>query len=129
MESIYLKLLHDDNSIFPPYLPIFIRQIFSDWKLKSLKGVIFKILKEYNEQIDIPMLLFIDGYDELQMESEKPTNVIEYSLEKLWRIHYSYYFFPIFLAFYAEKNSDIRAGIRKYDIYNDELKELSPIYL
>jgi len=60
----------------PPYLPVFIRPTLSDWTRTALEGSFLKILKQYGLK-DIPVLVFIDGYDEIQMDGS-PANLIKH---------------------------------------------------
>jgi tetratricopeptide (TPR) repeat protein/serine/threonine protein kinase len=59
----------------PPYLPIFIRPTLSNWTHAALEGAFLSELKRYELQ-DTPVLVFIDGYDELM--DKLPVNLVEH---------------------------------------------------
>jgi len=66
-----------DSSIErPPYLPIFIRPTLSNWTYAALDGAFLNTLKQYSLE-DIPVLVFVDGYDELQMDGN-PANLVKH---------------------------------------------------
>jgi len=70
---------HIDNKekAAPKYFPLFIRRTASNWTHSALKEAYLNTLKEYDLQgCRVTMLIFIDGYDELQMD-EEPFNLVE----------------------------------------------------
>ena len=52
------------------YFPIFIRPFVPIWSHERIKGAFLKVVQKYNLPKEIPLLVFIDGYDELAL-SEK----------------------------------------------------------
>jgi len=54
----------------PEYFPLFIRPSISTWSHESIKGAFLEVARKYNLPKDIPLLVFVDGYDELA-SSEK----------------------------------------------------------
>jgi len=62
----------------PSYFPIFIRPTVSGWAHTDLQGSFLNILKQYGLK-DIPMLVFVDSYDELQLEEKQaPGNLVKH---------------------------------------------------
>jgi hypothetical protein len=64
------------GEVAPECLPIFIRPTLPNWSHKALKGAYLNAIEAYGLK-GIPMLAFIDGYDEIQMD-EEPLNVVEH---------------------------------------------------
>jgi len=54
----------------PEYFPLFIRASVPKWSHESIKGAFLQVAKEYNLPNNIPLLVFIDGYDELGLEGK-----------------------------------------------------------
>jgi len=54
----------------PEYFPLFIRASVPKWSHESIEGAFLKVAKEYNLPNNIPLLVFIDGYDELGLEGK-----------------------------------------------------------
>jgi serine/threonine protein kinase len=60
----------------PEYFPLFIRPTVPSWTHTAIKKAYLNVLATYGLQ-DIPILVFIDGYDELQMD-EEPINLVDH---------------------------------------------------
>ena len=61
----------------PAYFPIFIRPEVRTWSHAGIKGAFQEVARKYNLPPRIAPLVFIDGYDELQLDAE-PTNLVEH---------------------------------------------------
>ena len=61
----------------PVYFPIFIRSEVSTWSHAGIKEAFQEVARKYNLPKRIQPLVFIDGYDELQLDVE-PTNLVEH---------------------------------------------------
>jgi len=71
--------IQDPSIERPPYFPLFIRPTLSNWTHSALEGAFLNALNQYGLQhTDIPLLVIIDGYDELQMDVEDPANLPKY---------------------------------------------------
>jgi len=71
--------INDPSSNPPPaYFPVFIRQAVDEWSHKALEGAFLKIVKQHGFQ-GLPLLVFLDGYDELHMDKdEKLVNLVDH---------------------------------------------------
>ena len=61
----------------PAYFPLFIRPEVTTWSHAGIKGAFQEVARKYNLPKGIQPLIFIDGYDELQLDAE-PTNLVEH---------------------------------------------------
>ena len=61
----------------PAYFPLFIRPDTPRWSHSGIKGAFHAVARKYNLPQGVKPLVFIDGYDELQLD-EKPTNLVEH---------------------------------------------------
>ena len=65
------------GSLAPAYFPLFIRPEMSTWSHARIRGAFQEVTRKYNLPKGIQLLVFIDGYDELQLDAE-PTNLVEH---------------------------------------------------
>ena len=65
------------GSLASAYFPLFIRPELPTWSHAGIKGAFQKVVSKYNLPKGIQPLVFIDGYDELQLDAE-PTNLVEH---------------------------------------------------
>ena len=61
----------------PAYFPIFIRSELPTWSHAHIKDAFQEVARKYNLPPGIQPLVFIDGYDELQLD-EAPTALVEH---------------------------------------------------
>ena len=61
----------------PAYFPIFIRPELLRWSHTGIKGAFQEVARKYNLPSGIQPLIFIDGYDELQLD-EAPMALVEH---------------------------------------------------
>ena len=61
----------------PAYFPLFIRPELPTWSHAGIKGAFQEVARKYNLPKGIQPLVFIDGYDELQLDAD-PMNLVEH---------------------------------------------------
>jgi len=70
---IYISKNEDE---YPDYLPLFIRPILTEWTYSLLNGPLFIAIKKFSLH-KIPLIILIDGYDELKIDVE-PINLVNH---------------------------------------------------
>ena len=65
------------GSLAPAYFPIFIRPEVPTWSHSRIKGAFQEVARKYNLPQGIRSLVFVDGYDELQLDAA-PTNLADH---------------------------------------------------